>query len=169
VACSITKKLWNTFASIANVQCPFLQLNDTIHKWWSKDCSSKLRPFFKVVPSFITWQIWKRRNIIYHGGNISFYGVVMEVNKNLYHLATFSYPWLQNIPNTWHLMVPFFTEYAPLIDCKMVYWRLPRLGSYKCNSDGAVKGVGGPSAGAFCIRNDEGNLIHAESFGLGIT
>ncbi|KAH0675427.1 hypothetical protein KY285_023228 [Solanum tuberosum] len=51
----------------------------------------------------------------------------------------------------------------------MVYWRLPRLGSYKCNSDGAVKGVGGPSVGAFCIRNDEGNLIHAESFGLGIT
>ncbi|KAH0665136.1 hypothetical protein KY290_027423 [Solanum tuberosum] len=51
----------------------------------------------------------------------------------------------------------------------MVYWRLPRLGSYKCNSDGAVKGVGGPSAWAFCIRNDEGNLIHAESFGLRIT
>lgn len=169
VTCSMATNLWNTFATIADVQGPFLQLNDTIHKWWNRDCSSKLKPLFKAVPSFITWQIWKTRNIISHGGKMSFFGMVMEINRNLYHLATFSYPWLHNIPNTWHLMVHFFTEYTPLIDCKMVYWRLPRLGSYKCNSDGAVKGVGGPSAGAYCIRNDEGQFIYAESFDLGVT
>ncbi|KAK4724266.1 hypothetical protein R3W88_027045 [Solanum pinnatisectum] len=115
-------------AETKNVCKHVRNLNDTIHKWWSKDCSSKLRPLFKVVPSFINWQIWKRRNIISHRGNMSFYGMVMEVNINLYHLDTFTYQWLQNIPNTWHLMLV-----------------------------------------AFCIRNDEGNLIHAESFGLGIT
>ena len=50
-----------------------------------------------------------------------------------------------------------------------MYWRLPSIGSYKCNSDSAVQGIGGPSDGACWIRNDAGNLIHAESFGLGIT
>lgn len=169
VTCSTAKKLRNTFVPIADVQGPFLQVGDTIQKWWSKECSSNLKPLFKAVPSFITWKIWKRRNIISHGGKMSFYGMVMEINRNLYHLDTVSYPWLQNIPNTWHLMVHFLTEYTPIIDCIVVYWRLPRLGTYKYNSDGAVKGVGGPSAGAFVIQNDEGNLIHVESFHLGNT
>lgn len=82
----------------------------------------------------------------------SFHGIVMEVNKNLCHLATFSYPWLQNVPNTWHILIRYFTEHTSLIDCKVVYHRLPILRSYKCNSDGVVKGINIPNVKPFVLE-----------------
>ncbi|KAH0685725.1 hypothetical protein KY290_017253 [Solanum tuberosum] len=47
-------------------------------------------------------------------------------------------------------------------------WKFPNEGVYKCNSDGASKGNPGPSACAFCIRNNRGEFVYAESKGLGI-
>lgn len=47
--------------------------------------------------------------------------------------------------------------------CRVVYWKPPNLGSFKCNSNGAAKGNPGPRSSLFCIRNKEGDLIYAES------
>lgn len=49
-----------------------------------------------------------------------------------------------------------------------MYWDLPREGTFKCNSDYACKGHPGHSAGAFCIRNDAGNLMFVECRRLGL-
>ncbi|KAH0732966.1 hypothetical protein KY289_004154 [Solanum tuberosum] len=86
-------------------------------KWWNATCSVKLRPLFNAVPTFIMWQIWKRRNMIRHGGKMSVQGMMMEINRNLHYLAI----------------------------TRVVKWKLPNEGVYKCNSDGASKGNPGPS------------------------
>lgn len=52
-------------------------------------------------------------------------------------------------------------DYTPVIRCKVVKWIKPMVG-YKCNSDGASKGNPGPSSGAYCIRDVEGNFVYAE-------
>ncbi|XP_049359182.1 uncharacterized protein LOC125823854 [Solanum verrucosum] len=45
---------------------------------------------------------------------------------------------------------------------------MPRMGEYKSNSDGASKGNPGPSSCAFCIRNDQRDLIYVEGKRIGI-
>uniref|UniRef100_A0A3Q7FZF7 Uncharacterized protein n=1 Tax=Solanum lycopersicum TaxID=4081 RepID=A0A3Q7FZF7_SOLLC len=59
-------------------------------------------------------------------------------------------------------------QQIPVLNSALYPW-LQNIRSYKWNSDGTVKGVGGPSAGDFYIRHGEGNLIHAECCGLGTT
>ncbi|KAH0670783.1 hypothetical protein KY289_025276 [Solanum tuberosum] len=127
---------------------------------------------FKV--SFLVWRfwikripigevlIWKRRNTINHGGRMSYMGMELEINRNLFLLAKYNYPWLKNLPTSWPGLVRFLEEYIPTLGCRTVVWKLLEMGSFKCNSDGASKGNPSPSSGAFCIRNGEGNLFYAE-------
>uniref|UniRef100_A0A0V0HEC1 Putative ovule protein n=1 Tax=Solanum chacoense TaxID=4108 RepID=A0A0V0HEC1_SOLCH len=46
---------------------------------------------------------------------------------------------------------------------------MPRVDTYKCNTDGASKGNPGPSSSAFCIRDGHGNLLHAEGKMIGVS
>ncbi|KAG5594992.1 hypothetical protein H5410_036224 [Solanum commersonii] len=101
--------------------------------------------------------------MIRHGGKMLVQGMMMEINRNLHYLEITRYPWLRNIPDSFSLIVKFFEAYTPLIECKVVKWKLPHEGLYKCNSDGASKGNLGPSASAFCIRNDAGEFMFAEA------
>ncbi|KAH0732243.1 hypothetical protein KY289_003431 [Solanum tuberosum] len=66
------------------------------------------------------------------------------------------------IPNNWPDLVRYLANYTPMIGCKVVYWNLPRENSFKCNTDGASKSNHGSSFAAFGVRNDQGDLIHAE-------
>lgn len=84
--------------------------------------------------------------------------MIMEVNRNVHMLVVSRYPWLKEIPNSWPFIVKLFEEYIPVISYKVITWKFPENGSYKCNSDGACKGNPSPSSSAFCIRDGEGNL-----------
>ncbi|KAK4711125.1 hypothetical protein R3W88_005638 [Solanum pinnatisectum] len=85
---------------------------------------------------------------------MSRYSMLAEINRNIHSLAVVRYPWLQNIPKEWAMMVHFFENY--------------KSGVYKCNSDGASNGNPGPSSGGFCIRNWEGEFIYAATQELGV-
>ncbi|KAH0729954.1 hypothetical protein KY289_001142 [Solanum tuberosum] len=67
----VATTLWKTFAAAAGLRGPFPHQKDTMFKWWNDTCCVKLGPLFNAVPTFIMWQIWKRRNMIRHGGKIS--------------------------------------------------------------------------------------------------
>lgn len=162
IKCSMANRLWNSYASAAGVDGPLIQLKSTVHKWRLANSTPKLKILFKVVPMFILWQIWKRKNIVVHGGKMTFYRMGMEINRNLHLLARKLYPWLRNIPTSWSMMVKYFEEYTPSLNCKIVYRKPPAMGTYKCNLDGASKENPGPSSGAFCVRDGEGNLVYAE-------
>ncbi|XP_049414633.1 uncharacterized protein LOC125877356 [Solanum stenotomum] len=163
IQCPTTYCLWRHFAEAAGIQGPMVQLRQVIRLWWEAECGSKLKPMLHVVPIFIIWQLWKRRNIVKHGGCMSTHNMIMEINNNLYLFAKNRYPWLQNLPNTWPMIVKLLEEYSPLVCCRVVYWVHPPLGRYKCNTDGTSKGNTGPSSTAFCIRNGDGNFIFAEA------
>ncbi|KAH0635990.1 hypothetical protein KY289_035905 [Solanum tuberosum] len=94
--------------------------------------------------------------------------MMMEVNRNLHMLAVFRYPWLRNIPEDWPNLVHFFEGYKPILVPKVIHWKPPMEGTYKCNSDGASKGNPGQSAGGFCIRDWKGEFIFAATYDLGI-
>ncbi|KAG5585576.1 hypothetical protein H5410_046010 [Solanum commersonii] len=53
----------------AGVQGPFIQMKKTIYQ--RGECNPKLKSLFRSVPIFIIWQIWKKRNRVKHGGNMS--------------------------------------------------------------------------------------------------
>ncbi|KAH0761423.1 hypothetical protein KY290_017496 [Solanum tuberosum] len=55
--CPISKDLWSLFAGAAGVQGPFVQIKQTLDKWWKSDCVAKLKPLFRAVPIFIIWKI----------------------------------------------------------------------------------------------------------------
>ncbi|WMV32496.1 hypothetical protein MTR67_025881 [Solanum verrucosum] len=147
----------------AGIQGPMVQLRQVLRLWWEAECGSKLKPMLHVVPIFIIWQLWKRRNIVKHGGCMSIHNMIREVNNNLYLFSKNRNLWLKNLPNTWPMIVKLLEEYSPLVCCRVVYWVHSPLGRYKCNTDGTSKGNLGPSSTAFCIQNGDGNLIFAEA------
>ncbi|XP_060190740.1 uncharacterized protein LOC132620020 [Lycium barbarum] len=140
--------IWHIFSSAARVQRPFVQINQTISKWWTAKCGAKLKPIYQVAPAIIMWQIWKRRNTIIHGWVMSRNKVIFEINRNLWQLAKFKFSWL-DIPHSWPLLVQFLEKYKPLVTSKAVAWNCPPNGWYKCNTDGAYKS----STGTFHIAN----------------
>ncbi|KAK4706693.1 hypothetical protein R3W88_033748 [Solanum pinnatisectum] len=76
---------------------------------------------------------------------------------------------MHNMPNNWLEVVRYLTECTPRIGCKVVYWKLPSENTFKCNTDGASKGNPGPSSYAFCIIDDQGNLLYAKGKMFGVS
>lgn len=93
----------------------------------------------------------------------------MEVSRSLYRLARFLYPWLNNIREDWSELVQFLKGYKPIIVPKILYWRLPGEGWFKCNIDGAFKDNSRPSATYFCIRSWREDFVYAVSHELGVS
>ncbi|XP_059315753.1 uncharacterized protein LOC132066462 [Lycium ferocissimum] len=86
--------------------------------------------------------------------------VIFKINRNLWQLTKFRFSWL-DIPHSWPLLVQFLEKYKPQVTSKAVAWNCPPNSWYKCNTDGAYKNSTGQTSSAFCIRNSEGNLVHA--------
>ncbi|KAH0764524.1 hypothetical protein KY285_000395 [Solanum tuberosum] len=89
--------------------------------------------------------------------------MIMEINRNIYLLASYRYPWFQQLPGNWPMLVKVLEDYKPLISSKVVTWECPSEGKFKCNSDGTFKHMLGVSSIAFCIRNHYGDFIFAET------
>ncbi|XP_059288544.1 uncharacterized protein LOC132041878 [Lycium ferocissimum] len=61
----------------------------------------------------------------------------------------------------WPLLVQFLEKYNPQVTSKAVAWNYPPNGWYKCNTDEAYQSNTSQSSSGFCIRNSDGNLVHA--------
>ncbi|XP_075083488.1 uncharacterized protein LOC142167230 [Nicotiana tabacum] len=152
----------------AGINVP-LKLKQVIRHWWNAQFCPTLKPLYQAVPSIITWELWKKRNVGKHGGSVSKDRVIREVNRTLHQLARVRYAWLSNIPLLWPDIIQFFEGYKLILITRRVTWQLPHYGWYKCNTDGASKENPGPSSLGFCVRNDEGNLVYAREVDLGVT
>ncbi|XP_060216712.1 uncharacterized protein LOC132644152 [Lycium barbarum] len=155
--------VWKVFADAVGVQGPFVQIKQTVKKWWDTACSTKLKPLYPEAPAIIMWQLWKRRNAVVHVEKMSRHKVLYEINLNLIQLAKTRYPWLKNMANSLPHLVQQLEGYRPHITYTMVQWCSPDQGWYKCNSDGASKGNPGPSTTAFCVRNHDGDFIYVSA------
>lgn len=68
----IAAKLWRQFASCAGVSMEGMQLSLVLITWWNSNAAPKMKPILKVTPIFIIWELWKRRNSIKHGKEVSY-------------------------------------------------------------------------------------------------
>ncbi|XP_075095364.1 uncharacterized protein LOC142173644 [Nicotiana tabacum] len=162
-------KVWNLFMGAAGISVQLIQLKQIIRHWWYAQCCPNLKPLFQVVPAIITWELWKRRNAGKHGGSMSIYRVIHEINRTMHQLARVRYAWIPNIPLLWPDMIQYFEGYKPILITTRVTWQLPFHGCYKCNIDGASKGNPRPSFLGFCVRDDEGDVVYARAVDLGVT
>lgn len=89
------------------------------------DSAPKFRPIFKVVPMFILWKIWKKRNNVKLGGRMSLYSIRLEISRNLVYMPKFIYPWLINIPTSCPDFVKFLEEHYPIIGGEVGFCKLP--------------------------------------------
>ncbi|XP_059292598.1 uncharacterized protein LOC132046072 [Lycium ferocissimum] len=154
-------EVWQYYTTVACIIDPLIQLHQAVVKWWNMKCAVKLKPIFEAMPSFICWQLWKRRNALMNGAQMSKSKVIYCINQNIHNLISSLYPWLKNVPHTWPQMVQLLEGLNPRSGSQMVQWRCPSAGWYKCNTDGASRGNPGQSSAAFCIRDERGDLIHA--------
>jgi len=136
--CPDSESLWKDFAAAAGLFGPFLQLRDTFNKWETTDVVPKLKPLYKVVPMFIVWQIWRRRNVIAHGDKMSRRSMKMGINRDLYFMEKSLYPWLINLPTSWVELVFKLNQYSPKIGCKVVYWKHPSEGTGNLSGGPAI-------------------------------
>ncbi|XP_060210633.1 uncharacterized protein LOC132637582 [Lycium barbarum] len=158
----LAAKVWRYFNMGAGLSLNYVQVKHAIRSWWEAKCHFKIKTIYKAVPAFIVWQIWKWRNNRLHGGIMNLNRVLYDINMNIHMLCKVQFPGM-NIPTIWHQIVQFFEEYKPTVIYKIITWRRPAYGVYKCNTDGAAKGNPGPSSAAFCIRKEEGDLVYAAS------
>ncbi|XP_060216573.1 uncharacterized protein LOC132644045 [Lycium barbarum] len=136
-------------------------VKQTVLKWWSATVTARLKPLYQATPALILWQIWKGRITWRHGGSISVNKVFYEINRNMYLFAQQKFPWMQNLPRSWSVIVQHLEKFSMPISCKQVIWKPPELGSFKCNTDCASRCNPRPSSVAFCIRNHSGDLMYA--------
>ncbi|KAK4726926.1 hypothetical protein R3W88_031843 [Solanum pinnatisectum] len=68
------------------MKCPDSESQWKDFAWETADVVPKLKPLYKVVPMFIVWQIWRRRNVIAHGDKMSRSSMKMAINRDLYFM-----------------------------------------------------------------------------------
>lgn len=166
---SFATEVWNIFRKAAGLQMNMVQIHQTCRLWWRVECGEMVKPILQAVPSMITWELWKRRNSIKYGGQVSFERVMHEINVNLMYLTKMRYPWLENISFLWPDLVEYLEGYKPIVIAKTVQQKAPFENWYKCNTDGASRGNPGPSSYGLCVRNWHGDLVFAECKEIGDT
>ncbi|XP_049394714.1 uncharacterized protein LOC125859004 [Solanum stenotomum] len=75
---------------------------------------------------------------------------------------------IPDVPTKWLQSFDRIQQHKKQLFFKIVKWKLPGAGMLKCNTDGACRGNPGISSYAFCIRNDQGDLIYAEADTIGV-
>lgn len=117
---SFATEVWNIFRKAAGLQMNMVQIHQTCRLWWRVECGEMVKPILQAVPSMITWELWKRRNSIKYGGQVSFERVMHEINVNLMYLTKMRYPWLENISFLWPDLVEYLEGYKPIVIAKTV-------------------------------------------------
>ncbi|XP_059290815.1 uncharacterized protein LOC132044343 [Lycium ferocissimum] len=141
-------------------RCWCCHIKQTVLIWWNFNTVARLKALYQAIPALVMWQLWKSRNTRRHEGLVSYVKAIHEINRNIYMLAQYRYPWLQNMPKLWPLMVELLENYRNPLTYKQVKWKFSRNGHFKCNTDGASRGNPGPSFATFCVRNSSGDFLH---------
>ncbi|WMV51941.1 hypothetical protein MTR67_045326 [Solanum verrucosum] len=118
------------------------QLFSALNSVWKGVEGMKARHIIRSIPVIIIWELWIRRNQMKHGK--------------------------QDVPTKWLQSFDRIQQQKKQLFFKIVKWKLPGAGMLKCNTDGAYRGNPGISSYAFCIRNDQGDLIYAEADTIGV-
>ncbi|KAH0730567.1 hypothetical protein KY290_001567 [Solanum tuberosum] len=154
-------EVWQHYSNAAGLLGPWIQIKQTMDKWWTAKVNPMQKYIFQAVPTLILWFLWKRRNSVLHGGSYNTNKVIWDINYMVQKLLRSKFG-LEQTPNTWPQIVAAMEGFRPKFETKWVRWFPPPCGWWKCNTDGASRGNPGPSSAAFCVRNHHGDIISAQ-------
>ncbi|KAG5592849.1 hypothetical protein H5410_043363 [Solanum commersonii] len=111
------------------------KLREVIILWWKQDVKNPLRPYYIIVPSFIVWELWRRRNRMKHEGKkTSLPRVIHNVTRNMYMMMQSSKPSMR-CPSSWPEIITVLENYYPRMKVKQVIWEFPPEGWVKYNTE----------------------------------
>ncbi|KAH0704871.1 hypothetical protein KY289_009947 [Solanum tuberosum] len=155
-------RTWSYFCSFAGLNIEGLQLREVIVLWWGTKIGTNMRPFYRALPSFTIWELWRKRNRMKHEGKqTSVARVIHNITRNMYMLVRLRKPFM-TCPVNWPDMLLEWTSYKPKMKVKRVLWEFPPNGWVKYNTDGASRGNPGLSSYAFVLRNAKGDVEYVE-------
>jgi len=83
----IANRTWSYFFSFAGLNMVGLQLREIIMLWWGGNIKKDLRPYYRSVPTFVIWELWRRRNKMKHEGKkTSLHRIIHNVTRNIFML-----------------------------------------------------------------------------------
>ncbi|KAK4719880.1 hypothetical protein R3W88_018218 [Solanum pinnatisectum] len=145
-------RIWSYFCSFAGLNITGLQLREVIMLWSGANIKPDQKSFYRAMPSFIIWELWKRRNNKKHEGkNISLPRVIHNVTRNMFMLTKVRRPSMQS-RGSWTEILKAMEDYRPRV----------KGGLNIYNTDGASKENPGVSSYAFCLRNERGDIMYVE-------
>ncbi|KAH0777307.1 hypothetical protein KY290_008718 [Solanum tuberosum] len=166
---NIANRTWSYFCSCAGLSITGLQLREVIMLWWGANAKKDIKPYYRAIPSFIIWELWNRRNKMKHERkNISLARIIHNVTRNMFMLIKVRRPKMICSGN-WPIMLKELEGYCPSVKVTQIKWEFPLEGWIKYNTDGASRGNPGLSSYAFCLRDEKGDLIHAEGASINNT
>jgi len=65
------QQAWKHFCGPVGIRMENMHLSQVINQWWEIKVHHQVNYIFHVVPAIILWELWKRRNKVRHGGNMS--------------------------------------------------------------------------------------------------
>lgn len=149
---------WSYFCSFAGYSTEGLNLREVIMLWWGAEVKNAMRPYYRVLPSFIIWELWRRRNKMKHEGKrISVARITHNVTRSLFVMLQ-----IRKLNMTrssdWPGMIREMETYCPKMKVKKVLWEFPPEGWVKYNTDGTSRGNPGLNSYALCLRDDRGDI-----------
>ncbi|KAH0755036.1 hypothetical protein KY290_025306 [Solanum tuberosum] len=139
-----------------------LNLRECIMQWWGVNVRQGMQAYFKAIPSIIIWELWRRKNTRKHEElRTTWQRSIHNITGSILRLLKVRKP-KRKFPNTWLEIVRELQEYRAVIKITKVQWDLPQIGWVKYNTDGASRGNPGASAYAFCLRDENEDLLYAK-------
>ncbi|KAK4708059.1 hypothetical protein R3W88_028984 [Solanum pinnatisectum] len=157
-----TNRTWSYFCSFAGLNTASLNLREVIMLWWGSDIKKDMKPYYRAVPCFAIWELWRRRNKMKHKGKkASLPRVIHNVTRNIFMLIQLRKPRIR-CPLLWPEMLKELDAYRTKMKVTKVIWEFPPASWVKYNTDGASRGNPGLSSYAFCLRDDKGDIMYAK-------
>ncbi|KAH0745167.1 hypothetical protein KY285_006824 [Solanum tuberosum] len=153
----IYKRIW-----IKGINMEGISLRESIMKWWGEQCRTDIKSYYRALPGFIIWKLWRRMNKNKHEGKgVSLPRIIHNVTRNMYILIKVRRPHM-NVPGRWADMVEELEKNRTIMKTIMVKWEYPPKGWVKYNTDGSSRGNPEVSSYALCLRNGRGDILYAE-------
>ncbi|XP_055815758.1 uncharacterized protein LOC129885490 [Solanum dulcamara] len=148
--------------SVSGFNIEGLHLRKVIMLWRERDVKKAIRSYYRAIPNFIIWKLWRRRNRMKdEGKKLSIQRVIHNITKNIFMMLQMRKPNMK-CPCNWPDMIKELKSYSPKMKAIRVLWDFPPVGWLKYNIDGASRGNPSISSYAFCLRNESGDLLYVE-------
>ncbi|XP_070011225.1 uncharacterized protein [Nicotiana sylvestris] len=143
----------------AGIAVEGLTLHQAITKCWTANVCLRLKPVMQALPSYVVWELWKRKNSMKYGDAVTTSRVIYQVSSNLQALVKVRKPGMDMVPHKWQDLLTMMENFTPKLKVTKVMWEFPSAGWLKVNTDGASRGNPGRSSIGFCIRNENGDIV----------